>query len=475
MLAPIAAGGMASVWAARLRGEGGFSKIVAIKSMLPELADEPDYRTMFLDEARVASKLRHPNVCETFDLGEENGALFMAMEWIDGASLHRVFKPSGGVVRPIPVELAARIIAHASAGLHAAHEALEDDGTPLAIVHRDVSPQNVLLSIDGHVKVTDFGIAAARGQRHATRAGQAKGKLAYMAPEQLRGRPVDRRADVFALGCVLYEITTGRKAFDGRTDHDVYRAILERTPQRSSAIVADYPEELERIVARALAKDPNERFATADGLRLALERWLASRGARTSERDIAALVQDRCGDEIANVRACIRSESAGPPRPGPTATVRPLPRDAKGHVWRAVVMVLGAIVIAGGVASVLVSSTSKDADAHASITAKTAARESLGPSAAITTAPTARLPAAAFAGAKRVTLRFEPANAHVVLDGEPLELDGEGSAAIDRPEDGGMSVGVVKAAGFVDRLFVIDANSPEAVEVTLAASAPAAS
>ena len=218
LLAPIATGGMARVWAARLLGQGGFSKIVALKMILPDLAGDLEFEQMFLDEARIAAKLRHPNVCETFDLGEDKNTLFLAMEWVDGVSLLRLVRtadrdpsqqaPDAYIRRPIAPGLAARIVADACAGLHAAHVLVDDDGTPLGVVHRDVSPHNLLVSANGTVKVTDFGVAMAFGKSHATATGQIKGKLSYMSTEQLTGGPIDGRADVFALGCVLYEIAT---------------------------------------------------------------------------------------------------------------------------------------------------------------------------------------------------------------------------------------------------------------------------
>lgn len=311
LLTPIAAGGMASVWAARLHGASGFAKIVALKTMLPELATEPEYRQMFLDEARLAAKLHHPNVCETLDLGEADGALFMALEWVEGVALHRLLRPAAAErASPLPLAIAVRIVIGACAGLHAAHEATDDDGSALALVHRDVSPQNLIVSKDGEVKVSDFGIAKAKCTIHRTAPGQAKGKLAYMAPEQLRGIGIDRRADVYALGCVLYEITTGKRPFEGETDGDTMKAILRSAPRAPSELVASFPAELSRILGRAMARDPEDRFASAEGLRLALEQWLRSAGVDASSREVARLVEERAGAELAALRTKIRAAFA---------------------------------------------------------------------------------------------------------------------------------------------------------------------
>ncbi|MGH7284029.1 MAG: serine/threonine-protein kinase, partial [Polyangiaceae bacterium] len=182
LLLPIAKGGMARVWAARQHGQRGFSKLVAIKTILPHLAREAEFESMFLDEARIASLVHHPNVCEIYELGDDAGVLYLAMEWVSGDSLMHVLR-GGGRVEAIDLRIAARIIADAASGLHAAHELTDDDNKHMNVVHRDVSPHNILISGDGHIKVADFGVAKALGQMHsATIAGQIKGKIAYMAP-----------------------------------------------------------------------------------------------------------------------------------------------------------------------------------------------------------------------------------------------------------------------------------------------------
>ncbi|HYO96212.1 MAG TPA: serine/threonine-protein kinase, partial [Polyangiaceae bacterium] len=214
LLYPIAAGGMAQVWAARPEG-GGLNRTVAIKLVRPEYAADEEYSRMFIDEAMVASSIHHPNVCEIYELGRDGDLLFMVLEWVAGDSLSGIVQ-RGAELQPLPDEIAARIAAEACAGLHAAHEATGPDGNPLRIVHRDVSPPNILVSLNGHVKVSDFGIAKAAHQLHSrTRTGEIKGKFAYIPPEQILGRGVDRRADVYAMGCVLYVASLGLRPFGG--------------------------------------------------------------------------------------------------------------------------------------------------------------------------------------------------------------------------------------------------------------------
>lgn len=313
ILLGVAQGGMARVWAARQHGQRGFSKTVAIKTILPALASDPEFETMFLDEARVASGVHHPNVCEIFDLGEENGVLYLSMEWVNGDSLARILKPGsatpGGPKTPMRINarIAARIVSDASAGLHAAHELCDVDGNRLNVVHRDVSPQNILVSLDGNVKVTDFGVAKALGSAHeATMAGQIKGKAAYMAPEQASGGRIDRRSDIFALGIVLYEVTTGQRPFAGENQVSTLQSLMSGRFDPPSALVPGYPRELESIVMRALAMDPMQRFPTADRMRVALEEWLARSGPVVTQTQVAALVRERLGHAIDERRARIR-------------------------------------------------------------------------------------------------------------------------------------------------------------------------
>lgn len=315
VLLGIAEGGMARVWAAKQHGQRGFSKVVAIKTILPALASDPDFEAMFLDEARVAAGVHHPNVCEIFDLGEEHGVLYLAMEWINGESLARIYKPARqggqrGAAAALDFHVAARIIADAAAGLHAAHQLKGDAGELLNLVHRDVSPQNILISVNGTVKVTDFGVAKALGSSHeATAAGQIKGKAAYMAPEQAGGGKLDRRSDVFALGICLYEVTTGVRPFSGENQVATLRALLSGQFAPPRQVAPGYPQELEAIVLKAMSVDLEQRYSTADEMRVALESYLARSGAIVTETQVAALVRERVGETIDGRAELIRERT----------------------------------------------------------------------------------------------------------------------------------------------------------------------
>jgi eukaryotic-like serine/threonine-protein kinase len=293
LLFPIAAGGMAEVWAAKPEGSG-ISRAVALKLVRPEFAIEAEYARMFIDEAVIASTVRHPNICETYELGRDENLLFMVMEWVAGDTLSGLMR--GSALTPLPLEVAVRICAEACAGLHAAHEAKDADGNNLGIVHRDISPPNILVSMNGHVKVSDFGIAKAANQLHArTRTGEIKGKLAYIPPEQVLGHGVDRRVDVYAMGCVLYVTTLGKRPFG--SGGEALGKIVRGAYRKPRELDAEYPEELERIVMRALASDREQRYQTAEEMRFELEQWLLTRPRLTQHADVARLVRERISDD----------------------------------------------------------------------------------------------------------------------------------------------------------------------------------
>jgi serine/threonine-protein kinase len=273
LLLPVAAGGMAMVWAARLKGSRGFHKIVAVKTMLPKLSEDAQFEKMFLDEATLASRIHHPNVVEVLDLGEQSGVLFIAMEWVDGVPLNQLMKAAKGTGIPGPV--AIHIITHAAEGLHSAHELKDDDGRTVGLVHRDVSPQNILVGYDGFTKMLDFGLAKATALGDgATRAGQLKGKISYMAPEQVRGDSLDRRADVFALGVVLYAVSTGKHPFRRESEGATLFTISSPDPAPAPSRFMQYPPDLEAVLMKAIAKDPDKRYGTAIEFARALENTL---------------------------------------------------------------------------------------------------------------------------------------------------------------------------------------------------------
>lgn len=296
LLLPIASGGMAMVWAARLKGTRGFQKIVAVKTMLPKLTEDEQFEQMFLDEASLASQIRHPHVVEILDLGEQDGVLFLVMEWIDGVPLNQLMK-AAKKVGGIPLSAAVRICIQACAGLHAAHELKDREGQLVGLVHRDVSPQNVLVTYDGVTKVVDFGVAKATALNDGmTAAGQIKGKVAYMAPEQVKGAAIDRRVDVFAMGIVLYALTTGKHPFRRESEAATMYNIASPSPVvPPRSVVPDYPAELEAVLLQALAKDPDKRFATANDMLKALDALPAQLRSSTDD-DVGKFVRKLFSD-----------------------------------------------------------------------------------------------------------------------------------------------------------------------------------
>jgi hypothetical protein len=314
LLAPAGKGGMAAVWRARLLGPRGFSKMVALKVMLPSLTGDPRFESMFVAEARAASNIRHRNVREILDLGMENGIFYIAMEWVDGETLAVLKTQHGGAV---PIAIAARIVLDAARGLHEAHEARDEDGAPLGIVHRDVSPENILVARDGSAKIADFGVAKVDGEPLAN-ADFVKGKVRYMAPEQVYCENVDRRTDVFSLAVVLYEATTGKHPFAAATDLATLANVA--APEEADAPslhVADYPPALERVLMKALSKDPVARFETAAAFDAALDRAMPA----ASPAEVAAFVGSTSGARFAERDASL--ERARTAKRAPPASTEP--------------------------------------------------------------------------------------------------------------------------------------------------------
>ncbi|HEY3355715.1 MAG TPA: protein kinase [Polyangia bacterium] len=269
----IATGGMAEIYLARARGIEGFEKLVVVKRILPQLAQNRAIVQMFLDEARLAATLRHSNIAQVFDIGAEGDEYFLAMEYLDGADVAQLRSALSDAGRALPLEHAVHLVLGVLAGLHYAHEQRDAAGQPLNIVHRDVSPQNVFVTREGEVKLVDFGIAKAARRAAATRHGTLKGKAPYMSPEQARGEPLDRRSDVFSAAILLWELTTGRRLFRGRSELDVLNAIAHGDAPAPSSLVPDYLHDLEHIVMRGLRHDPGERYPTAQEMQVELEAW----------------------------------------------------------------------------------------------------------------------------------------------------------------------------------------------------------
>ncbi len=289
---------MAQVWLARQSGMQGFEKLLVIKQVLPHLADTDEFITMFLDEARLAARLDHPNVVQVFDLGQEDDTLYIAMEYIHGEDLRRIDKASREKRRPIPVPLVCRIIADAAAGLHYAHALKDARGESLGIVHRDVSPQNILVTFDGGVKVVDFGIAKAANKANKTRSGVLKGKYAYMSPEQASGKEIDSRTDVFALGIMLHELLTGQRLFKRKSEILTLHAVVRCEVVPPSKLNPVVPAGLDPIVMKALAQDREDRFASAQTFELALEDFLLSLGQPSSNAHLAVYMREVFADRL---------------------------------------------------------------------------------------------------------------------------------------------------------------------------------
>jgi eukaryotic-like serine/threonine-protein kinase len=306
----IAAGGMATVHFGRLRGGAGFARTVAIKRLHPHLTEEPDFVSMMIDEARLVARVHHPNVVPTLDVVAVDGELLIVMEYVQGESLGRLLSLESARRRPIPLPIVSAIISGVLHGLHAAHEARSDRGEPLGIVHRDISPQNVMVGVDGVSRVIDFGVAKAAGRLQTTREGVVKGKVPYMAPEQVSGKPATRSTDIYSVGIVLWETITQRRLFRAEDEAHLIALVLAGAADPPSRYVPDLPGALVAITMRALARNPDERFATAHEMALVLEQALPP----AQPREVGAWVLDAARDTLsarAATLAAIETDSSG--------------------------------------------------------------------------------------------------------------------------------------------------------------------
>ena len=267
----VAAGGMATVHVGRLAGAAGFGRAVAIKRMHAHLAKDAEFVSMFIDEARVAARIHHPNVAATLDVVAREDELFVILEYVHGESLATLLRKATWNGRAMPLATALRVTVDVLYGLHAAHEAKTEQGAPLGIVHRDVSPQNVLIGTDGLARVIDFGVAKATGRLQSTGEGQIKGKIAYMSPEQLRGESIDRRSDVYAASVMLWELLTGKRLFEQTNQGALMLSVLEGEVLPPSAMAVGLPKAFDEIVLRGLSRDPEQRFPTAQEMASRLE------------------------------------------------------------------------------------------------------------------------------------------------------------------------------------------------------------
>jgi serine/threonine-protein kinase len=307
----IARGGMAEIWLARQAGMG-FERVVAIKRIIASAAEEPGFVEMFLDEARIVYQLNHPNIVQVYEFGEHHGSYFIVMEYVPGQNLARVVRAVTKDGGAFPVALAAKLVALAADGLGYAHTRAGLDGKPLEIVHRDVSPQNVIVTYDGHLKVLDFGIAKAADRLARTKTGTVKGKLVYMAPEQALGQSIDARADVFALGVMLFELVTGTRLYGDQSDVDIFRGIATHQPVPSArSRKPEVPDDLDALIARAMNPQAALRFADGRELHLALEAWLKTRTDAPSVADLESLMRSLFGDRIDELRLDLEAARSG--------------------------------------------------------------------------------------------------------------------------------------------------------------------
>ena len=278
LIARLATGGMAEIFLARQMGIAGFEKLLVVKRILPHLAREKAFIQMFLDEARIAARLNHPNIVQIYDLGRVRDQYFIAMEYLEGESLASVMRHLRHRRRRLPPHLAAGIVLQVCEGLHYAHSMVGPDGEPLRVVHRDVNPQNIFVLYSGGVKLIDFGIAKAQNRFSHTSTGYLKGKYGYMSPEQIKNLPLDGRADVYSVGVVLWEMLTGRKLFRQASELEILKAITEQNPPAPSLINPDLPKEFDAITLRALHRSRDLRYQTAGELRMELSFLLKKSG-----------------------------------------------------------------------------------------------------------------------------------------------------------------------------------------------------
>ncbi len=310
----LADGGMAELFLARQSGAAGFEKQLVVKRILPALSTDAQFVDMFLNEARLAAQLSHPNVVQVHEAGHVDGQYYIAMEYIDGADLRLFYDEAETTGRPTAPGIACRIVADLLAGLHYAHTRTDEHGEPHGIVHRDVSPQNVLVTRGGTVKIVDFGIAkATRSGAQLTRAGQVKGKISYLSPEQAMGRPLDARSDVFACGILLWELVTGERLFSRPNDMAAILAITEDPIALPRSVRPDLPEALDRLVGQALARPLPQRFASAQAMQAELEGLIRSQGWAGDRRALERHMVSRLSSETPQTGAPTMPDRHEPP------------------------------------------------------------------------------------------------------------------------------------------------------------------
>ena len=304
----LASGGMAKVYLARQTGVGGFTKAVAMKVILPQFAGNKEFINMFLDEARLCVYLNHAHIAQVLDLGEVNGQYYIAMEFAHGEDLQMISRMTRKRGRLLPLPSAAKIVSQIAEGLYYAHTKTDDQGKPLGVIHRDISPHNIILTFDGQAKLIDFGIAKATVTYKEEEEGVLKGKFSYMSPEQIRGMPLDSRSDIFALGIVLWEICTGASLYRESSELLTMEAILRKPVPKPRELRGDMPPELESIILKSLAKRTVDRFQTAVEMHQALEDYLNSSGWNVGTPHLSEFMRKLFPDDFTSIRDLIEEE-----------------------------------------------------------------------------------------------------------------------------------------------------------------------
>jgi serine/threonine-protein kinase len=482
---PIARGGMASVHVGRLPGMAGFEKLVAVKVIHPHLCGEREFIEMFLDEARLAARIHHPNVVEIYEVGEDNGQYFMVGELIEGQHLRVVMRRATTRGVEVSPALSAYVAAEVARGLHTAHELTDQNGRPLNLVHRDVSLNNVLVSYSGFVKLIDFGVAWAEGRLAHTKTGTLKGKIGFMSPEQILGEQLDRRSDIFALGVVLYKLITGAHPFPGESDAERINKILEVNPVPPSEVNPRVSPELERIVLTALAKPREQRHHDAAVLADELQAYVSSTGEEVGTDALSRMMRKLFEEEITDHHEQLRAyREERPDEPydaaraeGPdedvTSAARPSAKQRRGKPGshRRLLLAVGAIlgIAALGVTAVLLTTPGSDPAAPARPTpvqpqesdAENAPSEPTPPAAASGEHPVAE---PAVPATVSVTLDISPVGSRIALDGERLPA---GTDQLELRADGSPHTVEISAAGYHTERKTVVADSDQALSLRL--------
>jgi eukaryotic-like serine/threonine-protein kinase len=435
-------GGMGDVFLTVASGPGGFNKLLVVKRLRASLASDPDFLLMFLNEARLAARLNHPNIVHTYEVGSDDSGHYIAMEYLQGQSLNRLIRRAGGS-GALSLQMQLRVLADALAGLHYAHELTDYDGTPLAIVHRDVSPANIFVLYDGQVKLVDFGIAKTVHSGE-TKAGIFKGKIQYVSPEQYTGGEIDRRADIFSAGVVLWEAVTGRRMWQDVRDLTVMHRVGTGDIPRPTSVNPRVPAHLEAMCMKALALRKEDRYPTAAAFQAEVEDFLRELGSRVSARDVGALASTTFADDRAQIKILIEDqlrlvrENPETQSLVPTVTLqqdtssRPKATEASlflaftppSNRRRNVVIALGAGLVAILAGLVLWSSPAPTPSAAPASAVPAPAPSAALPQLASEPSP-ASPPASAAPPQVKLTLEIEPENARVLVDGALLPSSGE--------------------------------------------------